>query len=92
MDEARHYIIRGLVQGVYFRKYTEAKAQSLKLHGWVRNLSDGSVEAFAQGSAESLKALQMWFWEGSPGSQVGEVRMSPASLEELKEFSIRESA
>lgn len=40
----------GRVQGVGFRYFVERTARRLRLHGWVRNCSDGSVEAFAQGA------------------------------------------
>ena len=64
--------VEGRVQGVFFRVYTRKFAQSLSdVTGYVRNLPNGQVEIFAEGSHESLKKLTEWAKnEGSPGSYV----------------------
>jgi acylphosphatase len=66
MSEATfiHLLIRGHVQGVWFRKSTEEKARELGLSGWVRNLSDGRVELMAQG--DRAGELQVWVEAGGP--------------------------
>ena len=66
MSEATfiHLLIRGRVQGVWFRKSTEEKARELGLSGWVRNLSDGRVELMAQG--DRAGELQVWVEKGGP--------------------------
>jgi acylphosphatase len=66
-------IVSGLVQGVWFRAYTQRQARELGLVGTVRNLSDGSVEIVAEGSAEAVKALVSWAWQGSPMARVDDV-------------------
>ena len=58
--------IRGRVQGVFYRDSTQREAQRMGLRGWVRNCSDGSVEAIAQGPPERVAALIDWCHEGSP--------------------------
>ena len=50
---ARHVIITGRVQGVFFRAWTCDEAETIGVNGWVRNCSDGSVEAHAEGDAEA---------------------------------------
>lgn len=78
MDQQRrlHLRITGLVQGVFFRAHTRDEARQLGLSGWVRNRSDGSVEAVAEGPEVTLNRLVAWCKSGSPGSQVEHVEPS----------------
>ncbi|MAE57150.1 MAG: acylphosphatase [Candidatus Poseidoniia archaeon] len=82
--------IRGRVQGVFYRDSTQREAQRMELRGWVRNCSDGSVEAVAQGPPERVAALIDWCHEGPPLAQVAEVAVTEESgdTEEL-EFEVR---
>lgn len=66
-------IVRGRVQGVYFRQYTVREALNLHLTGWVRNESDGSVRLVAEGREEALNLFLHFLWHGSPASQVDQV-------------------
>lgn len=52
-----HVRIEGRVQGVSYRAWTERKATELGLNGWVRNRSDGSVEAVFQGAPATVDAM-----------------------------------
>ncbi len=69
----RKVIIKGKVQGVFFRDYTRRQASGLGLTGWVRNLPDGSVEALLSGEDNLVRSMLAWFHEGSPHSKVDEV-------------------
>ncbi|MCM1282738.1 MAG: acylphosphatase [Muribaculaceae bacterium] len=53
----RHIVFYGRVQGVGFRYYSVNKARQLDLTGWVRNLSDGTVEMEVQGRGEDIDQL-----------------------------------
>jgi acylphosphatase len=86
MPEARarlHAIVSGTVQGVYFRSATQSRAAGLGLSGWVRNLSDGSVEVLAEGMPAALRQLGQFLRVGPPEAMVTEVREEwlPASGE-----------
>lgn len=77
----RHYIIHGNVQGVFFRDSTRQKARELGVRGWVRNRSDGTVEAVAQGDANAVESLEAWFQEGGPP----EARVERVEVEDQSE-------
>ncbi len=70
MDVMVHVIIRGRVQGVGFRAWTEVTALEHGLEGWVRNRRDGSVEAFFAGPEEIALIMVEACRQGPPGSRV----------------------
>lgn len=81
--------VEGLVQGVFFRKSTVARATSLGLHGFVMNVADGSVYIEAEGSSESLNALLEWCHNGPDGSKVDRVQHEEATLIGMNGFIIK---
>ena len=82
--------IRGRVQGVFYRDSTQREAQRMELRGWVRNRSDGSVEAVAQGPPERVAALIDWCHEGPPLARVVEVSVIEESVDvDELEFEVR---
>ncbi|XP_029983168.1 acylphosphatase-1 [Sphaeramia orbicularis] len=65
------YEIFGRVQGVFFRKYTQAEGKKLGLVGWVQNTSAGSVQGQLQGPRSKVKEMQEWLkTTGSPKSHI----------------------
>ncbi len=74
----RHLSIHGLVQGVGFRSYMVYKAQQLDISGWVRNRSDGSVEAMVHGTEAAVAAIIECAQHGPRASQVSGVTVSDA--------------
>ena len=72
-----HTIIKGKVQGVFFRAYTKDEADRLGLSGWVRNLPDGSVEALISGADQNVDKMAQWLSTGSPMSEVSQVLITP---------------
>ncbi|HJV53245.1 MAG TPA: acylphosphatase [Noviherbaspirillum sp.] len=75
---AKHLVITGLVQGVGYRASFEALARALRLHGWVRNRRDGSVEALVRGDAAALEKIIVWSRRGPAAAAVSEVKVSEA--------------
>lgn len=84
-----HVIVRGRVQGVYFRDYTKRQAQDLSVNGWVRNLPDRSVEAVIEGEAGSVEAMLAWLHGGSPRSTVTAVETEEEEARGEQGFVIR---
>jgi acylphosphatase len=87
---ARRYFISGIVQGVGFRYFTQDEAERLHLSGYVRNLRDGRVEAYAIGAPENLARLRTILERGPRGAMVQHVVEESAELDPkfAEEFSI----
>lgn len=79
----RHVMIRGRVQGVGYRAWTEYNAEGRGLHGWVRNCRDGSVEAIFAGSESNVRAMIDDCRTGPPGSRVDAIDERDGSADEL---------
>lgn len=76
MDLVRRAItVRGRVQGVSFRYYTDVEANRFGLVGWVRNDADGSVRIEAQGPDEDVTNFVRWVRSGPPAAVVDEVEV-----------------
>ncbi len=84
-----HVVISGRVQGVAFRARTKSTADSLGLKGWVRNVSDGSVEAVFEGKEDALKSMLDWCRQGPRLALVTNVDISEEPYRgEFKDFRI----
>jgi acylphosphatase len=81
--------VTGRVQGVFFRAWTRDEAQSLGVTGWVRNCSDGSVEAQLEGDPEAIDELLDLIREGPPDARVDNLSVEEADPEGLGSFEIR---
>ena len=66
-------IVRGRVQGVFFRASTQREARRLGLTGWVKNRADSTVEILAEGEEDGLKDLIAWANRGPSASRVERV-------------------
>jgi acylphosphatase len=86
---AKRVVVHGSVQGVFFRDTTRRKAASRDVRGWVRNCSDGSVEALFEGEPDAVEAMVAFAREGPRGAQVERVDVQDAALEGGDGFSIR---
>lgn len=88
-DKQLHLIIRGRVQGVFYRKSAYEKALSLDIKGFVRNLPDESVELVAQGEEEKLTALLNWCQIGPPMADVKKINSTWTNdLQDFQTFQI----
>jgi acylphosphatase len=82
-----HLVVRGRVQGVFFRGAMQEEAERLGVGGWVRNRPDQTVEAEAWGERAAIETLIAWAHRGPPGARVEGVTMawqSPAGDERTR--------
>ncbi len=78
-----HLVVRGRVQGVYFRASTQHEAHRLGVVGWVKNRPDGSVEILAEGPEEALKKLLQWAHQGPRAARVDQVDVEWRSAQQI---------
>jgi acylphosphatase len=83
------FIVRGRVQGVFFRASAREQALKLGVSGYAKNLADGSVEVLASGSGEALDRLQGWLRKGPPSAHVEDVARETMPDQSLQGFFTR---
>ena len=83
MDVIFQVVIRGRVQGVGFRAWTEMVAAEQGVEGWVRNRRDGSVEALFAGAKDVVLAMIELCRNGPPGARVEAINQFEARVEDL---------
>ncbi len=77
MEAARaHLVIRGMVQGVFYRAFTRNVAVKLGLSGWVKNLHDGRVEAVFEGDRTLIEQAVQHCRVGPPGAYVNDIEVT----------------
>jgi acylphosphatase len=81
-------IVRGRVQGVYFRGATEVEAAAAGVSGWVRNRADGSVEAVFEGAPEAVAALVEFCRRGPRPARVEQIECFEEAPEGLRSFRV----
>ncbi|UPW00534.1 acylphosphatase [Halorussus gelatinilyticus] len=84
-----HVYVSGTVQGVYYRANTRDTAREKGIDGWVRNLSDGRVEAVFEGPEETVAAMVEWCHTGSPAADVDDVDVEYEDPEGEDGFRVR---
>ena len=86
---ARHLIIHGRVQGVFYRDWTVQTARSLGLAGWVRTLPGGTVEAHIQGERQAVERMVAAMEGGPPRARVERIEARAIDSEGLDSFERR---
>ena len=85
----RRVVVHGTVQGVFFRDSTSRRADSAGVKGWVRNRSDGAVEAVFEGEPDAVEELVEWARRGPRGADVADVEETEEPPEGLEGFEVR---
>jgi len=81
-------IVSGRVQGVWYRAWTQKTAEGLGLSGWVRNCSDGAVEAVFSGAVDKVDQMVRLCRTGPMLARVADVRQSPADAPDEPGFHV----
>ena len=85
-----HVLISGKVQGVFFRYHTQQLAKKLGLNGWVRNTSNGKVEAVFEGEEDKIKKMLEFCKKGPALARVEKVEVKEEKFKgKFKDFEIR---
>ena len=84
-----HLLIKGKVQGVFYRVSARETAVKTGVKGWIRNSREGDVEALVTGTEEQLSQFICWCKKGPPGSKVTEVIAKELEEVQFIEFCIR---
>ncbi len=88
MERAR-IVVKGIVQGVFFRHHTKRKAEELRLAGTVRNLPDGSVEVVCEGDKPKIHDMIAWCRRGPDSAHVENIDVKwEAPSDRFKGFNI----
>jgi len=91
MSVRRKVVVKGALQGVTYLKQTQRIAHDLGVRGWVRNASNGDVEACFEGDENAVHALLAWCFIGPERSRVEQVVIKPSKYKgRFKELSIKD--
>ena len=89
MKKAARFLVKGTVQGIFFRQFVRENAKKLEFKGFVRNLSNGEVEVFVEGEGDNLKKLREILKLGPKHSQIRDVTFEEKKWSgDFKEFKI----
>ena len=84
-----HLIIKGKVQGVFYRKNAREEALSLGVTGWIRNKDDGDVEAMVSADPGKLVQFEKWCKQGPRLAEVNEVIITQCEEKIFEKFIIK---
>jgi acylphosphatase len=79
MIVARRFLIAGRVQGVGFRMFAQDAAMREGVHGFVRNLPDGGVEAQVEGDQAAVDRVELKLRRGPAGARIEAFDVEPAA-------------
>ena len=85
---ARHYIVKGRVQGVGFRYFTHRVARELGVRGRVKNLPNGTVEVYAEGDEDPMEQFLTGIKKGHPWASSRMLRLGKWSLKDIRIFQL----
>ena len=84
----KHLLVKGKVQGVFFRATAKEVAEKIGVTGWVKNTDDGKVEVLAQGDLEALDQFEDWCRKGPSKARVDDFQKEETEAERFAEFNV----
>ena len=81
-------IIKGKVQGVYYRASAKKQARELGIYGEIKNTREGHVEAIVSGNEREIEAFVNWCRQGPAGAIVTHVEVNSLPPGDFKDFRI----
>lgn len=85
-----HLLISGRVQGVWFRRFAQERAEANGVTGWARNLTDGRVEVMLCGEERAVRHVETWLNQGPELACVTGVESRALAYEALDGFEVRD--
>ncbi|MDA0306144.1 MAG: acylphosphatase [Proteobacteria bacterium] len=85
-EKSIRVVVEGRVQGVWFRGWVMQEASILNLDGWVRNRTDGTLEALFSGAGSDVDAMILACHQGPSSARVDSVSQHPAPPPEERGF------
>ena len=82
-------LVKGRVQGVFFRAETRNRARQLGLAGWVKNTPDGDVSLLIAGPPLAIASMREWLSAGPPLARVDSLELTECTVPEIEGFEIR---
>ncbi|MFH1237878.1 MAG: acylphosphatase [archaeon] len=75
VKKAAKFVVKGTVQGIFFRQFVKEHADNLKLRGFVRNLANGDVEVIVEGEDDAIGRLAGFVRKGPEHAQIRDVQI-----------------
>lgn len=85
---AKHLLIKGKVQGVFYRASAKNEAEKIGIKGWIKNTAGGDVEAYACGTEDQLNKFIAWCRQGPSNAVVTTVSVTNVEEQKVENFRI----
>jgi acylphosphatase len=86
---ARQLVVRGHVQGVFFRSHVRQAAARHRVAGWAQNMRDGTVAVRLEGEPAAVDEVERICRRGPRGARVDDVEVGEVAVEDLEGFDVR---
>ncbi len=88
MKKSTRLFITGSVQGIFFRQFIKEHADKNNVKGYIRNLEDGRVEVFLEGSNDNVESMMKVCKQGPKHAHIRNIEEKPETFQDFKDFKI----